>query len=363
MRRFAMEVVGSMTLLAFVFVANSSSLPVRTASAGSLMFVTIRGETEIDAGRSQLGVMTANGTNPRVVRDLGRSVDYAVLSPNRRLAGVLGEDGRLSVVDIQRGGRRQVATGANSWTWAPDSRRIAFSSAFKEGTVAQIWIVGADGSNRRLLTHNTRRSSKLYDPYNELAWSPNGKEVAFLNWQHYDWHHPPSGGRLYTIPAAGGSEVPGPRLGMVPATVSWSPDATAIAVASFRDAGVQIVRGRDVGRLRGSACCVAPGFLSWSPDGSRVAFLGADTSTADSGGVARINGSTSTVIGSSSEDLFTRDPTWSPSGDHLAFLQCSGDWSYDTQGRCALYQSDRDGRNVAPVRTTAKVDRLRAWTR
>lgn len=324
---------------------------------GTLLFTTPSG---------QLGRVNANGTGSAILPDLGRFSD-AELSRDGRLLGDL-ENGRLFVASVSGGGRRLIASDVHSWTWAPDSQRIAYSTFAKQ--IRQIFVVRSDGSDPRQITRNARATSSKFDPYNELAWSPDGTRIAFLNWQNYSSYQPMNGGRLFTVSSGGGPEVPGPRLGtfrypgagsmgwgFVPFTISWSPDGRALAVASEAESGVLVVRGTRVTWLRGSDCCVGPSYLSWSPDGNRVAFLGADTSAGDSGGVAAPNGSIATVLGSGD-----RTPVWSPDGSWLAFLECG----YDSNGNaapCRLHISDRNGHHVASLTSPAKIDRLIAWLR
>ncbi len=330
------------------------------ADRGTLLFVTPSG---------RLGRVNANGTGATILREVGR-VSEPALSPDQKLLGDI-EKGSLFVVDMDSGHRHLVARDVNSATWAPDSKRIAYSSGRWGDVSRQISVVRVDGSDRRRITHNTRATSgKYFDPYNELAWSPDGTRIAFLNWQNYSGHGPMNGGRLFTISPSGGREVPGPPLGkfdypgardngwgFVPYTLSWSPDGRALAVASEAESGVLVVRGQRITWLRGSDCCVAPKYLAWSPDGRRLAFLWADTSAGHSGGVAALDGSLSSVLGSDNESS-THTPVWSPDSSRLAFLDCP--WY---AGPCRLYVSDRNGHHVTMVKTSAKIDGFIAWLR
>jgi Tol biopolymer transport system component len=212
-----------------------------------------------------------------------------------------------------------------------------------------MYVIRADGTGLRQLTHNTRVSSvKSFEPYNRPAWSPDGTTIAFLNWQNYKGAGLLTGGRLFTIRTSpGGREQAGPPLGafaqvgpFVPYTLSWSPDSSALAVGGTR--GVVIVRGSRVTWLEGSECCRGneEQVLAWSPDGTRLAFLG---SGRQSGGVAAIDGSFFTGLEGVS-------PVWSPDGRRLAFLGFAG-----------LTMTDRNGEHVVKVRTTAEIASLIAW--
>lgn len=63
--------------------------------------------------------------------------------------------------------------GSDYPAWSPDGTQIAFSF---EGT---IWVMGADGTNRRRLTEGLHDSMP--------AWSPDGSQIAFAADRDGDW--------------------------------------------------------------------------------------------------------------------------------------------------------------------------------
>jgi Tol biopolymer transport system component len=227
--------------------------------------------------------------------------------------------------------------------------------------------VRIDGSGRRQVTQNTRAAQDEMHLYMNLAWSPNGKRIAFVNLQDYTHGRlPDNGGRLFTILAGGGRETPGPRLakaidtkppstgwGFVPYTLSWSPDGRALAVAAEADFGVAIVRGSRFTVLPGSDSTVAPGCLAWSPDSSRLAFLCGDLADGPrTGGVASVTGGRRTVFTLGP----TGSPVWSPDSSQLAFLART---EYDAPAQ--LYLCDRDGHHLTRVPLPEQPAQLFAW--
>lgn len=57
--------------------------------------------------------------------------------------------------------------------WAPDSRRIAFYNITDEGHPPKIEVINANGRDRQTLFTFKRMVDTL-----DLAWSPDGKEIA-----------------------------------------------------------------------------------------------------------------------------------------------------------------------------------------
>jgi Tol biopolymer transport system component len=340
MKRLLVLLVALVVTAMFAGSSESARLG-RSAPRGRLLYLTPSGN---------LGVMDANGGRRRILNKLGDADGQ--LSPNHRLLGVINRtDTEIRLFVVKVGGRERhlIARDVRGWTWSPDSKWIAYST-FGPRFVSQMYVVRADGSGRRQLTHNTRVTSlKSFEPYNRPAWSPDGTKIAFLNWQNYKgFGLLMTGGRVFTIPISpGGHERAGPPLGafaqvgpFVPYTLTWSPDGSALAVGGTR--GVVIVRGSRVSWLQGSECC--RGYdgqvLAWSPDGSRLAFLGPG---AQSGGVAAVTRSFFTGLEGVS-------PVWSPDGSRLAFLGFKG-----------LTITDRNGHHPVTVRTTADIASLVAW--
>ena len=80
-----------------------------------------------------------------------------------------------------RGGRPSALTSleghASSPRWSPDAKRIAYFDSI--GGDLALWVMNADGSNKRKLTNLERSNAFLGPSGNELSWSPDGKQLAF----------------------------------------------------------------------------------------------------------------------------------------------------------------------------------------
>lgn len=168
--------------------------------------------------------------------------------------------------------------------WSPDGTRIAYvvTSADLARSVyeADVWLVGADGSDNVQLT----RVGNDTQP----RWSPDGKRIAFLS----DRNGP---SQIYVIDTGGGEAR---QLTREPAAIrvfEWSPDGRSIAFTRFdepspeeqrrtkerddarvigewkRHAHLHVVNeAGEVRRLTSGSFSVFT--LSWMPDGSAIVF-------------------------------------------------------------------------------------------
>ena len=116
--------------------------------------------------------------------------------------------------------------------WSPDGTRIAFAGhkrlygGAKPGPCcyaahSDIYVMNADGSGTRKLTHNARQNA-------EPAWSPDGRKIAFRSTRN--------GNRdIYVMNADGSGKRNLTRNPAWDGRPSWSPDGRRIAFVSDRD--------------------------------------------------------------------------------------------------------------------------------
>src|SRR5436190_13410073 len=111
--------------------------------------------------------LTRNGKPPvRVAAFSPPLIFMPVASPDgRRL--ILGEYAGETVLSLGDGQKWRLPSWAYRATWSPDSEWIAFS-----GSRPGIWLIRADGTDKRLLTRSFSSSA--------LSWSPDGTAIAFV---------------------------------------------------------------------------------------------------------------------------------------------------------------------------------------
>jgi Tol biopolymer transport system component len=226
-------------------------------------------------GNSEVYVMNADGSGKRNLTRDRASDDYPTWSPDgRRIAFVRGyhlylvnvdgsglrrltlriPEGTPQTTGPRRGGQvvwspdgrtiyfgrylvRADGSGARrlpyiplTAVWSPDGRRIAFAGKTPRGpesgrpfysSHSDIYVMNADGSGTRKLTHNARQNA-------EPAWSPDGRKIAFRSTRN--------GNRdIYVMNADGSGKRNLTRNAAWDSRPSWSPDGRKITFVSNRD--------------------------------------------------------------------------------------------------------------------------------
>ena len=171
-------------------------------------------------------------------------------------------------------------------TWSPDGRRLAFAGSGQDPNATGIWVVDADGTSLRQVTHDG------YSP----VWSPSGNRVAFISDAAVDVVHVDTGDRVRLADNSVGS----------PPT--WSPDGRSLAFARSGSALYKVDADGGTPELVVSDEAHGINNPAWSPTGAQIAFAGGDAvvRTVDaSGGAAE-------VVSEGER------PVWSPDGRQIA---------------------------------------------
>jgi Tol biopolymer transport system component len=254
--------------------AHAKQALVATAPPAALLSPDARqfAFAQTDATHSELVVRASAGGPPVLVALRRYALEPAAWSPDgTRLAFTEADLSecrpsstacaifRLWVVGADGTGLHRISANGIEPAWSPDGRLIAFQGEYStyEGA-GKLWVARADGSHARRLATSFGIDA--------IAWSPRGREVAFVH-----------NGRVRFVAVSGGS-----RPGFAGLRIAWSPDARRLAVvrALPRGAGeLLVVVGRDGRSAKSVAHAPALAQVAWAPRGE-IAYAPASATPA-----------------------------------------------------------------------------------
>jgi Tol biopolymer transport system component len=141
--------------------------------------------------------------------------------PDGQSLALVRPDGRIYVAALNGGNVRRVLDG-DSPAWSPDGRRLAFARS------REIWVANADGSGAtRLTQHAADAETSAGGP----AWSPDGRRLAYTVYRVPQDTGEIADARVWVM-GADGSEKRQLAVGRS-ATPAWSRDGARIAYAAL----------------------------------------------------------------------------------------------------------------------------------
>jgi Tol biopolymer transport system component len=283
MTRFAL-----LSLIVLLAVGCGGSTAQGVGATGSIAFIR----------ESQLWVMRADGSGQRAL-PTGRYPKSPAWSPDGRTIAFSAWDkdtySDVYAILADGSGRRRltrIRVDAVEPVWSPDGRRIAVDEYY-DGTYA-IYVIDANGRGERRVTPGYRFTGPP-------TWSRDGRRIAFT---HLDT------GDVYVM-NRDGSGLRVLARAKTARNIAWSPDGHQIA---FTDDGVWMMNSDGSGR-RVLVTSPADG-IAWSPDSRTIAFRVGDEEDAEIFVVKRDGSALRNLTENTDADL---DPVWSSDGRAIAF--------------------------------------------
>ncbi|MBI4712376.1 MAG: PD40 domain-containing protein [Planctomycetes bacterium] len=323
---------------------NKKRQPVVAGVPGKIAFSSNRG------GQYEVYTINADGSTVRQVTKKGGFKDSVVWAPDgQKIAYTshsMSEDAEVYVINADGTGLVQLTDNDSEDeepVWSPayaealagrsDGRRIAFKSAsiaerkqYEDGAVSishnrpEIFTVNADGSGLKQLTSDAAVADS------QLAWSPDGNEIAFVTLKNNDWN-------IYLVDVNNGNQrkLTSGHWDFHPA---WSsacaeasvgrPDGQMVAFTSRADfgapTGLAIINSDGSGQKILTSEKVLQKPVRWSPDGSRLLYM-TESAGPFSDDICVINADGSGLKRLTNTKQQEEDASWSPDGQLVCFTR------------------------------------------
>jgi Tol biopolymer transport system component len=222
--------------------------------------------------------------------------------------------------------------------WSPDRSRLLFTV-----DDSQIWVMNADGSHQRQLTHDANGASQ------EASWSPDGAKIVFARCLS------PFGEQRCSIDVMNADGTGVTRLiggNWVSQTPEYSPNGSRIAFASNRGgyvSNIWVMRTDGTGLKRITDPKLQAWAPDWSPDGTHIVFTSDAELPFPSVFAMRSDGTGLQELTHLADDHVGAFARYSPDGRKVVLVS---DLAYPDHCCLDLYVMDADGSNLHTVDTS-----------
>jgi Tol biopolymer transport system component len=231
------------------------------------------------------------------------TIDKQILSFSSAAPALFGTWFEVYVMNADGSNRKKLTGSPNGdATWSPDANRITFTS-FQDGN-NEIYIMNSNGSNQTNLTKN-----QAFDA--DSSWSPNSDRIVFNSDRDGRFH-------LYIMDTQGLIQTQLTNNAGNDVDPVWSPKGDRVVFSSDYEGNkeIYVINTDGTNQIRLTNSLGDDVHPNWSPDGLFIIF----TSNRDGNNeiyTMKADGSPPTRLTNSDSD--DDSPAWSPDGKRIAF--------------------------------------------
>lgn len=134
-------------------------------------------------------LMDTNGTNYKRIKQYVRMPDWSPMGDRLVHIGWVGNMAPSEIFIIDSTGNNNIRltdnqTDDNQPTWSPNSSQIAYVSATNGGYPRDIFLINTDGTNKVQLTYEPESENGVVSC--EPAWSPDGNNIVYVRIEEFE---------------------------------------------------------------------------------------------------------------------------------------------------------------------------------
>ena len=254
----------------------------------------------------------------------------------------------LSVENLETRKLSQPTAAQQDWgpTFSPDGKQLAFIRTNGTLTMADIFIMSANGGEARRLTFD---NTVIPSP---PTWTRDGRWIVFSSPRI-------SIPTLWRIPVSGGSPIQIPQVGVVAVHPSVSPSGNRLAYEQIGGhSSIWSLQLSEPGKRDSRMLVTGSAGFNWapefSPDGKRIAFLSGRAGPLEVWTCNR-DGSDLIQLTSLGGATLAGPPRWSPDGQRIAFNSALGEHN-------AIFVMKAEGGLARPLTRDASDNVNASWS-